>query len=158
MQPRGKMMLKVVGIIMIVGGALSLFYSLIVAVGGAALMNLSVNGRTITSFQTADLEKTIAVIGILGLISGAIELTTGIIGCANAAKAERANLCMVFGIISCAMTIISVTVELLSGMLSFAGNGVAIISALGGLMLGLVLPVLFLVGSIMNKKSNLQAA
>lgn len=128
---KGRKFLKVTGILMIIGSAFGIIGGIIAVVGVgamAALLETSSGGLMFAS--------------ILLLISAIIQLIAGIAGIKNSARPEKANSCLVMGI--------------LVAVLSLAGNITT--SVLGGsfqvmgLVTGLVLPVLYIIGAVMNKK------
>ena len=129
---KGSKFLKVTGILMIVFGALALILSIVAAIGLAALVALDLNTW----------QYTVAV--ILMLVGSIFELIAGIVGVKNCNKPEKAGTCMVWGIIVIALSV-------LSNVLTLVGNpdNFSIVN----LLTGLVIPVLYLIGAVMNKKA-----
>lgn len=129
---KGSKFLKVTGILMIVFGALALILSIVAAIGLAALVTLELNTWQYTA----------AV--ILMLVGSIFELIAGIVGVKNCNKPEKAGTCMVWGIIVIALSV-------LSNVLTLVGNpdNFSIVN----LLTGLVIPVLYLIGAVMNKKA-----
>ena len=129
---KGSKFLKVTGILMIIFGALALILSIVAAIGLAALVALDLNTWQYTA----------AV--ILMLVGSIFELIAGIVGVKNCNKPEKAGTCMVWGIIVIALS-------LLSNVLTLVGNpdNFSIVN----LLTGLVIPVLYLIGAVMNKKA-----
>ena len=127
MQGRG--FLKVCGILMIIGGAISIILYLIIAIGA---------GQLRYGLLTAA--------GIIGLIGSIIQLITGIIGVKNSAKPEKAGTCLVFGIVTLVFSVVS------NVMIMIAGNANAG-SIIGTILTGFAVPVLFSIGAVLNKKS-----
>ena len=129
---KGSKFLKVTGILMIVFGALALILSIVAAIGLAALVALELN----------TCQYTAAV--ILMLVGSIFELIAGIVGVKNCNKPEKAGTCMVWGIIVIALSV-------LSNVLTLVGNpdNFSIVN----LLTGLVIPVLYLIGAVMNKKA-----
>ena len=121
--------LKVTGILMIIGGALGIILG-IVAIGGVALLAAAGLDSGLLTFGT-----------ILSVVSAVVSLVGGIIGVKNAAKPEKANVCIVFGILAVVMCILGVILTMA------AGGAFPTMS----LLTGLVLPVLYLVGAFQNK-------
>ena len=78
---------------------------------------------------------------ILWLFGTGISLVAGIIGVKNAAKPEKATVCIVFGL-SAALA------SVLSNILTVVGGGEFNVS---GLLTGLLFPILYLIGAIQNK-------
>ena len=129
---KGSKFLKVTGILMIVFGALALILSIVAAIGLAALVAMELNTWQYTA----------AV--ILMLVGSIFEMIAGIVGVKNCNKPEKAGTCMVWGIIVIALSV-------LSNVLTLVGNpdNFSIVN----LLTGLVIPVLYLIGAVMNKKA-----
>lgn len=130
--PKGAGFLKVTGILMIIGGALSLILALVAVAGIAALAYLA-DGNVGILYAA----------GALTLVGAVAELVAGIVGVKNCKKPEKAGTCMVWGIIVAALSV-------LGNLLNVAGGQGFSVSSL---LLGLVLPVLFIVGAVKNKQS-----
>lgn len=130
----GSGFLKVCGILMIIGGALALIISLIGIAGLAALQSLAEAELDIGTAKTAL---------ILAVVSGAIELIAGIVGVANSKKPEKAKTCIVWGALVAAVSVASAILTVASG------QDFPIVS----LLIGLVLPVLFIIGAVKNMKA-----
>lgn len=134
---KGKGLLKVVGILLIIWGAIRVVIGLIAFVGIAAAGTLA-NSGALDAADAALLSEEAVIIGAISvLICGVLELITGIIGVINAKKPEKAMICIIFGVII-------IICNIISSILDFS---------LLGLIMVLVLPVLFLIGGILNKKS-----
>ena len=78
---------------------------------------------------------------ILVLLGAIVSLVAGILGVANAAKPEKATICIVFGILAAVLSV-------LGNVLTAASGGTF---SVFNLILGLVLPVLYLIGAFQNK-------
>ena len=134
-QNQGSKMLKVTGILMIIGGALALVIALIAVIGIAAAASLAAGalGGGIIALAV--------IASILALLGGGIELVAGILGVKNWNQPAKAQSCIVFGAIIIALSVLSNILNLASGS-EFN---------LFSLLLGLVLPVLYLVGAVQLK-------
>ncbi len=128
---KGSSFLKVTGILMIIGGGISIIMSIAAVIGVAAILSLGGVGAGILVFAC-----------ILALAGSAIELVTGIVGVVNCKKPEKATVCLVWGIVVAVLNVVS------SILSASAGNGFNVSS----LILGLVLPVLFIIGAALNKQ------
>lgn len=85
---KGKGLLKVVGILMIIGGAISIIMSIIAIAGVGALTYLA-DG----DLSSAQLNPTIIYTSCVVMILGSVaELIAGIIGVKNCKKARKSNL------------------------------------------------------------------
>lgn len=135
MEARGKTLLKVTGIIMIVGGALGLALNLISGIG------------ILDMFGYSGYNMLFIALG-LGVLCGLLELITGILGVANCGKPEKANLCIVFAFITLA---ISIACQVLSWM-SAADTGMQMgVTSYISFGLSLILPILYLIGAFRNR-------
>lgn len=134
-QNQGSKMLKVTGILMIIGGALALVIALIAVIGIAAAASLAAGalGGGIIALAV--------IASILALLGGGVELAAGILGVKNWNQPAKAQSCIVFGAIIIALSVLSNILNLASGS-EFN---------LFSLLLGLVLPVLYLVGAVQLK-------
>lgn len=135
---KGKTFLQVTGILMIIGGGIGFIASL--ALGGLTTV-LAIMGGEVDGMGALIALAAIAV--VLSIIGSVVELVAGIIGVKNCGKPEKAGVCLGWGI---AVIVISV----ISNILTIAGGSdFSVLS----LILGLVLPVLYVVGAVLNKKS-----
>ena len=130
----GHKFLKVTGILMIIGGALSAILGIVAVLGVAALAYIA-SAPTEAGMLYAST--------ILLLISGVVELIAGIIGVINAEKPQKAKACIVWGA--------------LVAILSVAGTILGVVGgsdfSVSGLVLGLVLPVIYIIGAVKNMQS-----
>ena len=133
--PKGTGFLKVTGILMIIGGGISIIMGIIAALGVAALAYIS-DGTVSSALLYASV--------VLMLISAVAELVAGIIGVVNCKKPEKAGVCIAWGII---VAVLSVAGTILN---SVGGGSFSAFS----LILGLVLPVLYIIGAVFNKKEH----
>lgn len=132
---KGTGFLKVTGILMIIGGAISVIMGIIAAIGVAALAYIS-DGTVSSALLYASV--------VLMIVSAVAELIAGIIGVANCKKPEKAVSCIVWGII---VAVLSVAGTILN---SVGGGSFSAFS----LILGLVLPVLYIIGAALSKKEH----
>ena len=130
----GHKFLKVTGILMIIGGALSAILGIVAVLGVAALAYIA-SAQTEAGMLYAST--------ILLLISGVVELIAGIIGVINAEKPQKAKACYVWGAL---VAILSVSGTIL-GVVGGSDFSVS------GLVLGLVLPVIYIIGAVKNMQS-----
>jgi len=121
MNAPGKGLIKVVGILFIIFGAISLILSIVALIGSAMLLG-----------------AIFIVLSIVALIGSALELFVGILAVKNAAKPEKATGLLVWGIILAVLTIIP----------AFGGT-----TAVYSIIIGLALPVLLIIGAVLNKKA-----
>lgn len=131
---KGQQFLKITGILMIIGGAVSFVLAIIALVGVAALVAmLGAEGGGLL-YLSAGL-----------LLAGAVaEFIAGIIGVKNCAKPEKANTCITWGIIVAAFCLVGNILSVVGG-----DDKIDVFS----MLLGIALPVLYIVGAVLNKKS-----
>ena len=135
MEAPGKGILKITSILFIILGALAALFSIIGLVGSLALTALS---ATVTELNavTAAAGGILIVASIVGAVLGIVELIVGILGLKKSADPTKHNFFVVIGIILCAL-------QLISMIISFSVFG----------LIGFVLPVLYIVGGLQNKKA-----
>lgn len=131
---KGAGFLKVTGILMIIGGAIALIVGIIAIAGIAALAYLSAGLISSGLLYAA---------GILTVVSAVAELVAGIVGVKNCKRPEKAGACMVWGII--------VAVLCVAGCILTVAGGSSF--PVFSLILGLVLPVLYIIGAAKNKQA-----
>ncbi|MGD9559998.1 MAG: hypothetical protein AB7V55_05265 [Oscillospiraceae bacterium] len=133
MERKSNGFLKVTGILMIISGAISIIFS-IIALLGVGVLAAALGG---------DASLTLLILAsVLALVSSVISLVAGVLGVKNAARPEKATVCIVFGILTAVFSV-------LGNVLTVAGGGSFSIPSL---ILGLVIPVLYLIGAFQNKK------
>ena len=131
---KGTGFLKVTGILMIIGGGISIIMGIIAALSVAALAYIAGGDSSALLYASV----------VLMLISAVAELVAGIIGVVNCRKPEKAGACIAWGII---VAVLSVAGTILN---SVGGGSFSAFS----LILGLVLPVLYIIGAVFNKKEH----
>lgn len=130
---KGSGFLKVTGILMIIGGGISIIMSIIAVLGVAALVYIS-DGEA----SSAMLYASVALM----VVSAVAQLVAGIIGVVNCKKPEKAGVCIAWGVIVAVLCIAGTILN------SAGGGSFSILS----LVLGLVLPILYIIGAVFNKK------
>ncbi|MBR3243463.1 MAG: hypothetical protein IKF90_12325 [Parasporobacterium sp.] len=140
---QGRNFLKVCGILMIIGGAVTIIVSGIIGivgyVAGSAVSGMGEYGAG------AVLGVAALISAILYLIGGIVELIAGIIGVKNNNRPEKATTCIVFGFIV-------LVINLIGTILSISGSSSAG-SIIVSIICSVALPVLYLIGAFLNKKS-----
>ena len=128
---KGRKFLKVTGILMIIGGAFSIIGGIVAMIGAgalAAVLETSAGGLMLAS--------------ALILASAVFQLIAGIMGVKNCDKPEKAQSCIVIGVI---VAILSVAGNVISNVL---GSDFNIINY----ATGLIIPVLYIIGAVKNKE------
>lgn len=133
---KGSGFLKVTGILMIIGGGISIIMSIVAVLGIAALVYIS-DGEA----SSAMLYASVALM----VVSAVAQLVAGIIGVVNCKKPEKAGVCIAWGVIVAALCIAGTILN------SVGGGTFSILS----LVLGLVLPILYIIGAVFNKKEHI---
>ena len=129
---KGRKFLKVTGILMIIGAAFGIIGGIIAMIGAgalAAVLETSAVGLMLAS--------------VLVLASAVFQLIAGIMGVKNCDKPEKAQTCLVMGII---VAILSVAGNVISNVLGSDFNAFNYAT-------GLVIPVLYIIGAAKNKET-----
>lgn len=130
----GSGILKATGVLMILGGVLVMFFSILATIGIAALDMYTYGEENL---------KLVYVSLAFAFFCGSIELITGIIGVMNANKPEKATTCVVWGVIFTMLCIIGNVLFVVCGLsfnLIWFGSG-------------LILPIVFIIGGLKNRES-----
>jgi len=127
------MLVFVVSILLIIGGALSI-------ISGFGLFGLISLVNAAGGYYAGPSVGLIVITGIIAIVAGAYELIVGIIGVRNADKPAQGGLLFTLGIGLCVITLISMILTIAAGGNAFSG------------ILGFVLPVLFLIGAMNLRK------
>ena len=129
---KGRKFLKVTGILMIIGAAFGIIGGIIAMIGVgalAAVLETSAVGLMLAS--------------VLVLASAVFQLIAGIMGVKNCDKPEKAQTCLVMGII---VAILSVAGNVISNVLGSDFNAFNYAT-------GLVIPGLYIIGAAKNKET-----
>ena len=133
MESKSNRFLKVAGILMIIGGSISTIFGIIAVIGVGALAIL-VGSEANLGLLTLG--------AVLILVSAVVSLVAGIVGVKNASKPEKAKICIIFGILTVALSVLGNIFNVVGGT-EFS---------VSGLVTGLALPVIYLVGAYQNMK------
>ena len=128
---KGRKFLKVTGILMISGGAFGIIGGIVAMIGAgalAAVLETSAGGLMLASS--------------LILASAVFQLIAGIMGVKNCDKPEKAQSCLVMGVI---VAILSVAGNVISNILGSSFNILSYAT-------GLIIPVLYIIGAVKNKE------
>ena len=128
---KGRKFLKVTGILMIIGGAFGIIGGIVAIIGAgalAAVLETSAGGLILAS--------------VLILASAVFQLIAGIMGVKNCDKPEKAQSCLVMGVI---VAILSVAGNVISNILGSSFNILSYAT-------GLIIPVLYIIGAVKNKE------
>ena len=128
---KGRKFLKVTGILMIIGGAFGIIGGIVAMIGAgalAAVLETSAGGLMLAS--------------ALILASAVFQLIAGIMGVKNCDKPEKAQSCLVMGVI---VAILSVSGNIISNVLGSDFN-------IMNYATGLIIPILYIIGAAKNKE------
>ncbi len=128
---KGRKFLKVTGILMIIGGGFGIIGGIVAMLGAgalAAVLETSAGGLMLAS--------------ALILASAVFQLIAGIMGVKNCDKPEKAQSCLVMGVI---VAILSVSGNIVSNVLGSSFNIMSYAT-------GLIIPVLYIIGAVKNKE------
>ena len=159
---RGAVLLKVVSIIFIILGALSVASGFLSPLSGRTLVNtLGIDEIAIQYFQ---------ILGVTSIVTGAVMLICGLCGLRLCNNPGKINFLIILGIINIVVTAFSTlynyimapvgerVLEEMQKAVMEMGSGVAGNMNIGGMMqsaplmaVGFILPVLFIVGALLNK-------
>ena len=142
--------LKVTGILMIVFGAIAI---VVTGIGIAAVGVIEKMANSLASMEGITVDEALAEQGvslgllymgmILSLVGAIVQLVAGIIGIKNCRRPEKAQTCLVWGVL---VALFAVAGSILTPI---AGGDFNILS----LFTGLVIPVLFIIGALKNKQA-----
>jgi len=132
---RSSTLLKVVSILMIIFGGIGLLLGLLGLVGAGMLTQLDID---------ADLAQLAMVASVVLLIGSAIQLVAGIVGVKNHNKPENSKVCMIFACIVILLQLFGNIFDIATG--GFTGTTIF------NVLIGLVIPVLYLIGTLQLKK------
>ncbi|MDR3135982.1 MAG: hypothetical protein LBU07_00880 [Coriobacteriales bacterium] len=149
----GKTMIRVAGIFYIVFGALGILAGIFFFLFGNALAQLIANASVNTSAEavlSSDLAKIgMVILGLCGVILGTLEVVLGIVGIRASDDPYRGRTVIRIGYVLAALQILSF---ILNVAVTFGEGGRAenLLSAVIGLIIGLILPALFIIGGRKN--------
>ena len=143
MQPKGKTLLMVSGILLILWNLISVISGIIGIVGSlAGGLALGMMGSAAAGATFGGL---LVVAFIFAMILQLFYFICGIIGVANAAKPQKAGKCYTLGIVMLVLAAIGLVLAFM--------NGNATASSMVGSLVSLVLPILYVMGASKNKQN-----
>lgn len=128
-------LLKIISILMIIGGAVSALFSILA-------LSVGMTGH-IGAYQSP---QQVIWLSLASLAIGAIQLLAGIFGVRYAARPKKAKICLGFGIVLLA---ISLANEIYSVVISGISTG-----NISSLIMGIILPGLYLLGAFQLRGMN----
>lgn len=131
-ETKGSGLLKFAGVLLIIGGVLGILLGLVALLGLAAWAGITGND------YASDLPY---ITGAFTLISAVLQLIAGIVGIKNCKKAEKAGVCIVWGVVVIALSVIGSIISVAGGNAFPAAT----------FFLGLILPALYITGAVKNR-------
>lgn len=128
----GKILLKITGYLMIIGGVLGIIFGAIAIAGMNAFADTGVS------------KLSLVVSGAFAIISGIVELFAGIKGVRASNDPAKAEKCIRWGFIV-------IVFSLIGQIISVAGGSKFNVTSL---IIGLVVPVLYIIGAFIAKKAE----
>lgn len=139
---KGNKFLKVTGILMIISGAINLLGSVLLLLFGVLFVDAAVHANLTGAKEVA---AGLIVAGIVFIIIASIvQFLTGLFGVKNAKNPEKANVCILFGVLT-------VVIYVVSQILNFMGGAIHNYLDVMIVVFGLVIPALYLVGAFQLK-------
>jgi len=123
--------LFVMGLLLIIFGGIGIVFGLIALLGVGLL---SAAGLNIALLWLS---------AILYLVGAVVSFIAGILGVANAAKPEKVQICIVFGVLAVVASLLGTILNVVGG------NSFDLVS----MLLGAAPPVLYLIAAFMGKKT-----
>ena len=133
--------LKVTGILMIIGGGIGLLFGIFILIFGVLLGVAAIHNPGPGIARVAGLVETGVVLALVGTL---VQFIAGIVGVKNAKNPEKANLCVVLGIINALLVLVSLVLDTIGGGVNNFYNVFLV-------FFGLLLPTLYLVGAFQLK-------
>ena len=147
-QPKGSMLLKVVSILMIIGGIIGAIGSVIMIVI-AAILPTALNDPEVQASMAAEGTSAAAVTGvfvvatIILIVSAVIEIIAGVKGKKNWNNPAAAKTLIIWGIVCAVLNVIGICF-MASSDSSFGAY----------IVTGLVIPILYIIGAVQLKKQG----
>ena len=142
---KSNMFLKVTGILMTIGGSFALLSSIFMLLFGVILVKGAVHENL---SRSQDVAVGIIVAALVLIIAGSVvQFLAGLAGIKNAKKPEKANTCIILGIITALFFLVSLLLNFLGGS-SHTWLDVLVV------IFGMVVPALYLVGAFQLKMKD----
>jgi len=136
--------LKVTGIFMIIGGSIGMLFGVFVLIFGVVLGIAAIHDPSPVVKVVAGLVEAGVVLALAGT---AIQFIAGLVGVKNAKNPEKANLCIVLGILNALLVLVSL-------LFDYIGGGIHNFYNLYLVLFGLIIPTLYLVGAFQLKAKD----
>jgi len=134
--------LKVTGILMIIGGSFALLASVLMLLFGVLLVEGAIHSN-LTRSQDFAVGLIVAAL-VLVIVGGVVQFIAGVVGVKNAKNPDKANTCIIFGILAAIVYLVSLLMNFLGGS-NHTWLDVLVV------FFGLIVPALYLVGAFQLK-------
>ena len=141
---KSNIFLKVTGILMIIGGSFAIIAGALVLLLGVFLFTTDLLDPSQVTAAIGHRGEVSIVISILG---GIVQFITGVIGVKYDKKPDKANTCILFGIITALIFLVS------QAMGSAGGESVSHFAAIS-IVFGLLVPAFYLIGAVQLKSKK----
>lgn len=146
-EQKGSMLLKVASIIMIVGGIAGAVGAVLLAALAGVSTAVAENDAVQQAVKeagttTKEVTTVLWIATAIAVVGAVVEIIAGFKGKKNWNKPEMAKTLMIWGVISAAVSLVSIILSAVND-----GSGVVI-----SILTGLVVPVLYIIGTVQLKK------
>jgi len=141
---KSNVFLKITSILMIISGSFGLLFGFFILLFGVVLGIAAIHNPGPGVTQVVGLVETGVVLALVGTL---VQFIAGIIGSKNAKNPEKANLCIILGIINAAFILASL-------ILDYIGGGIHNFYNVFLVMFGLIVPTLYLLGAFQLKEKD----
>jgi len=138
---KSNMFLKITGILMIIGGSFGLLFGIVILLFGVILGIAAIHNPGPGVIKVAGLVETGVVLALVGTI---VQFIAGITGVKNANNPDKANVCILLGVLNTILVLTSL-------ILDYVGGGVHNFYNVFLVTFGMVVPTLYLVGAFQLK-------
>jgi len=141
---KSNVFLKVTSILMIISGSFGLLFGIFILLFGVLLGIAAIHNPAPGVAQVVGLVETGVVLALVGTL---VQFIAGIVGFKNAKNPEKANLCVILGIINAVFILTSL-------ILDYVGGGVHNFYNVFLVMFGLIVPTIYLLGAFQLKAKD----
>ena len=136
--------LKVTGILMIIGGIFGLVLGIFILLFGVIIGIAAIHNPAPGVNQVVGLVETGVVLALVGTL---IQFLAGVVGVKNAKNPEKANVCIVLGILNAFLVLASL-------LFNYIGGGAHNFYNVFLVLFGLIVPTLYLIGAFQLKAED----
>ena len=133
--------LKITGILMIIGGGIGLLFGIFILIFGVLLGVAAIHNPGPGVTQVTGLVETGVVLALVGTL---VQFIAGVVGVKNANNPDKANLCVILGVLNALLVLTSLILDTIGGGIINFYNVFLVFA-------GLLLPTLYLVGAFQLK-------